>query len=139
MLEQTFFMLKPDAVSRGLRKEILSRVRREGFKVLEEAQIDIAPELAEKLYCVHQGKPFYDGLIKFITSGPAVVVLLERENAVLKLREVMGATDPRKAETGTIRGDLKEENLFSEYGTIKNLVHGSDSKESFEYESKIFF
>jgi len=132
-------MLKPDTVSRGLKDEVINRVKEQGFRVIEEKPIKITSELASKLYKIHQDKPFYDGLIKFITSGPAVVVMLERENAVLKLREVMGATDPRKAIAGTIRGDLKEENVLSEYGTIKNLVHGSDSEESFEYESKIFF
>lgn len=132
-------MLKPDAISRGLKDEILGRVKGQGFRIVEEKPINITVDLASKLYKVHQDKPFYDGLIKFITSGPVVVVMLERENAISNLREIMGATDPRSAVSGTIRGDLREENVLSEYGTIKNLVHGSDSKESFEYESKIFF
>ena len=139
MLEKTFFMLKPDAVARGLKEEILSRVKGQGFRVLESKKIEITPELASELYKVHIGKPFFDGLIQFITSGPVIVNLIESENAILKLREIMGATDPRKAEAKTIRGDLKEENVLTSSGTIKNLVHGSDSKESFEYESSIFF
>src|SRR3989339_1179541 len=139
MPERTFFMLKPDAVERGLRREIFKRVRSAGFTVVEEAQIEMLPEPAKDLYSIHRGKPFYDGLIQFIASGPVVVSILEKNNAVLDLRKLMGATDPRQAEDGTIRGDLKEENIFSPMGTMKNLVHGSDSIESANREIPIFF
>lgn len=132
-------MLKPDAIVRGLEDEIFNRVKGQGFRVVEKKEIKVTADQAEKLYETHKEKPFFHGLIKFITSGPVVVSILEKENAVPDLRKLMGATDPRSAEAGTIRGDLKEENIFSEMGTMKNLVHGSDSKESFEYESKIFF
>ena len=94
---------------------------------------------AERLYAVHKGKSFYAGLIKFITSGPAACMLVEGENAVMRLRSLMGETDSRKAKPGTIRGDLHEENIFTEESVMKNLVHGSDSAENAKYEISIFF
>lgn len=137
MLERTLFILKPDAVSRWLEREIIKRVK--DLKIVKQKKISVSLEQAQKLYAVHKGKPFYDGLIKFITSGPVIACVVEGEDAILRLRKIMGATDPMKAEVGTIRGDLKEENVLSPYGTIKNLVHGSDSKESADYEIPIFF
>jgi len=96
-------------------------------------------EQAERLYAVHLGKSFYAGLVKFITSGPATLMVVEGENAITRLRSLMGETDPRKAAAGTIRGDLREENIFTEDGTMKNLIHGSDSAENAKYEISIFF
>lgn len=96
-------------------------------------------EQAERLYKVHLGKSFYPGLVKFITSGPVTLMIVEGENAIACLRSLMGATDPRKASAVTIRGDLKEENIFTEDGTMKNLIHGSDSPENAKYEISIFF
>lgn len=132
-------MLKPDALARGLKDEIFNRVKGQGFRIVGKKEIKVTADQAEQLYEVHKEKPFFHGLVKFITSGPVIVSILEKENAVSDLRRLMGATDPRVAEAGTIRGDLKEENIFSEMGTMKNLVHGSDSKESFDREIPIFF
>jgi len=136
---QTFFMLKPDAVARGLENEIFSRVEKSGLKVKEKRLIHMSREEAENLYSVHAGKPFFEGLVKMIISAPVVVSLIQGDNVINKIRQLMGATDPRKAEKGTIRGDLKEEQILDINGTIKNLVHGSDSEESFLRESVIFF
>lgn len=139
MLERTFCMIKPDAFSRGLKDQILGRIKEEGFKVLKEKELKIGRNEAQKLYAVHQGKPFYAGLLNFITSGPAHLMVLEREGAVLELRKLMGATDPRQADGGTIRGDLKEDNIFTPDGIMKNVIHGSDSVENAKYEISIFF
>ncbi|MBI5701565.1 nucleoside-diphosphate kinase [Candidatus Saganbacteria bacterium] len=132
-------MVKPDAVSRGLVPEVEKRISVSGLHIIEGKQVNISLEKAKTLYAVHVGKSFYDGLLKFITSGPAYVMKIQGENAVLHLRSIMGATDPRSAESGTIRGDLKEENIFTEYGTMKNIIHGSDSVGNAKYELSIFF
>lgn len=132
-------MIKPDGVSRGLSDEIIKRVENSGLKVAKKYQQQMPNETAAELYSIHQGKHFYNGLMKFITSGPVVCTIVEGDGAIAKLREIMGATDPREAAAGTIRGDLKEENIFTEDKTIKNLVHGSDSPESAEREIAIFF
>ena len=139
MLEKTFCMIKPDAVERGLTEKIQTRIKEAGLKILQSRLVHLTIEDAEKLYAVHKDKPFYDGLIKFIISGPAFLMQLEGEDAIAKLRGLMGATDPRKAAPGTIRGDLKEENIFTAEGSIKNIIHGSDSSETAKYESSIFF
>jgi len=139
MPENSFFMLKPDALARGLEKEIFKRVKAAGLKVLEQKRINMTAEKAADLYSPHLGKSFYPGLLRFITSGPVICCRVKGENAIQKLREIMGATDPRKAEAGTIRGDLKEDNVLNPEGIIKNLVHGSDSFESASRELAIFF
>lgn len=108
MIEQTLLLIKPDGVRRGLTEEVLSRIRASGLAIKRRTELNVTKDLAEKLYKVHEGKGFYQGLIKLITSGPLVATLIEGENAVKKVRDLMGATDPRKAERGTIRGDLKE-------------------------------
>lgn len=132
-------MIKPDGVSRGLSDEIIKRVEKAGLKIAKKYQQLMPKETAAELYSIHQGKHFYNGLMGFITSGPVLCNIVEGENAISKLREIMGATDPREAAAGTIRGDLKEENIFTEDKTIKNLVHGSDSPESAKREIAIFF
>jgi nucleoside-diphosphate kinase len=137
--EKTCFMIKPDGVSRNLTAEILGRVSRAGLKVVQQQQLTLDRKLAAELYQPHLCKPFYDGLIQFITSGPVVVCCLEGREAINRLRELMGATDPRQALPGTIRGDLREANVLTPLGTIKNLVHGSDSPASAERELAIFF
>jgi len=139
MPENSFFMLKPDAIARGQEQAIFKRVKAAGLKVLEQKRINMAAEKAADLYSPHLGKSFYPGLVRFITSGPVICCRVEGENAVLKLRAIMGATDPRKADPGTIRGDLKEDNVLNTDGIIKNLVHGSDSPESASRELAIFF
>ena len=139
MQESTFFMIKPDGVARGLVQEILDRVTKAGLKVIQQKPLSVSPTMAADLYSPHLGKSFYPGLINFITSGPVVACLAQGDNAIQRLRQLMGATDPRQAEAGTIRGDLKEANIFSADGSIKNLVHGSDSPEAATRESRIFF
>lgn len=125
-------ILKPTAVSRGLVGEIVSRFERKGLKLVQLRVKKISREEAEKLYSVHRDKPFFKGLVDAITSGPVVLMVLEGREAVQVVRKMIGATDPVKAEAGTIRGD---------YGLdiTDNLVHASDSTESFEKECFIFF
>jgi len=138
-VERTFFMIKPDGVKRYLSNLILSKMMESGFKVLARRRIVISAEQARQLYSVHEGKPFYEGLIKFITSGPAILTIIEGENAIERIREMMGATDPRKAAPGTIRGDNIGDPLLTEDGTIMNICHGSDSLGSAKREIAIFF
>lgn len=125
-------MIKPDAVRRGLVGEILSRFERKGFKILGLKMVKMTREMAEELYSPHRDKHFFSDLITFSISGPVVVMVIEGNNAVEVTRLMIGATDARKAAPGTIRGD---------YGLDiqENLIHASDSKESFEREYKIFF
>lgn len=139
MLEKTFFMVKPDGLARGLDGEIYSRMEIAGLKIVRREVVFMTLELAAALYSPHLGKPFYDGLIKFITSGPVMCSVLEGEDAIKKARDLMGATDPRQAEPGTIRGDYKEANMFTPDKVMKNLVHGSDSPEAAAREIEIFF
>ncbi len=139
MPEKTFFMVKPDGTSRGLEKEIFNRVKQADLRVSQEKRLQMTKELAADLYSPHLGKPFYNGLMKFITSGPVICSVVEGEGAIGRLRELMGATNPEEAAAGTIRADLKEENIRTEDGTIKNLVHGSDSPASAEREIGVFF
>jgi len=139
VLERTFCMIKPDGLSRGLKEKIRDRIKKAGFKVIDEKELSIGRDQAERLYAVHQGQPFYPGLVNFISSGPVQMMILGREDAVAQLRQLMGATDPRAAAPGTIRGDLKEENIFNPEGIMKNVVHGSDSAENAQYEISIFF
>ena len=139
MREKTLLLVKPDGVARNLVDEIKARVKTAGLSIIESKRIQVTEPEAKNLYSVHAGKPFYPGLLKFITSGQIVANVIEGEAAILRLRELMGATDPRKAEPGTIRGDLKEEDIFTADKIIKNLVHGSDSIASAAREIPIFF
>ena len=139
MLEKTFFMVKPDGVSRGLEKEIFRRVEQAGLKITQKKKLWLSQDQAAELHSPHFGKKFYPGLIRFVTSGEAICSVVEGEDAISGLRDLMGATDPREAEPGTIRGDLKEENVLNAEGIIKNLVHGADNPETAEREIAIFF
>ncbi len=139
VLEKTFFMIKPDGVSHGLENEIFRRVEEAGLKVLRRKKMRMTEGQAADLYLPHRGKKFYPGLLNFITCGEVVCSVVEGEDAVSRLRDLMGATDPREAAPGTIRGDLREENVLNHEGIIKNLVHGSDSSESAKRELSIFF
>ncbi len=130
--EQTFLMVKPDGVQRGLVGNVVSRLEQKGLKLVAMKMMQINPELAAEHYGEHKGKPFYDGLIDFITSAPVVAMIWEGDDAVDMVRTLIGATDPRKAAPGTIRGDLA---VFMG----KNIVHGSDSLESAEREMNLFF
>lgn len=139
MHEQSFCMIKPDGVARRLQEDIFSYLANAGLKVIKKKDLLMPLAFAEKLYAVHKGKSFYPGLVKFITSGPVIVMVVEGEGAISKLREVMGATDPGQALSGTVRGDLKEKNYKTADGTIKNIIHGSDSPENAAYEIELFF
>tara|TARA_B100000700_G_scaffold58270_1_gene63268 strand:+ start:116 stop:526 length:411 start_codon:yes stop_codon:yes gene_type:complete len=131
-LEQTLSIIKPDAVERNLIEEIKQEFKKNNFTILKEKKIKLEKQEAEKFYKVHQTKPFYNDLCSYLSSGPIVVMVLESENAVLKNRELMGATDPTKAEEGTLR---------KKFGISidKNSVHGSDSLENARIEIDFFF
>lgn len=139
MPERTFFMIKPDGMNRNLAQEIGNRIRLAGLKISAEREFQMDISQAEKLYAVHRDQDFYWGLLRFITSGPVLCMVLEGEGAVDSVRRLMGPTDPREATPGTLRYDLKENQVLNEEGIIKNIVHGSDSKESAENEISIFF
>ena len=130
--EQTLSIIKPDAVERNLIEEIKKEFKKNGFTISKEKKIKLEKIEAEKFYQVHQSKPFYNDLCAYLSSGPIVVMVLERENAILENRKLMGATDPIKAEEGTIR---------KKYGISidKNSVHGSDSRENAKVEVDFFF
>jgi len=131
-LEQTLSIIKPDAVERNLSEEIKSEFEKNGFNILKEKKIKLEKSDAEKFYKVHQTKPFYNDLCDYLSSGPIVVMALEKENAVADNRKLMGATDPKNAESGTLR---------EKYGISidKNSVHGSDSVENAKIEINFFF
>lgn len=131
-MERTFIALKPDAVQRGLIGEIIQRFEKKGFKIVGLKFVQLDRETAEKHYEEHIGKPFFEKLVKFITSGPIVVMVVKGKNAVEVSRRMMGATDPSKADVGTIRADFAQ---IME----RNVIHGSDSLESAEREIKIHF
>jgi nucleoside-diphosphate kinase len=128
----TLLIIKPDAVRRGLIGEVIGRIEREGLLVVAIRMTTIDRELAERHYAEHKEKPFFGELVDFITSGPVVVAKLTGDDAIARLRTLMGATDPAKAAKGTIRGDLASE-------ITQNLVHGSDSPESAARELALFF
>lgn len=130
--ERTFVMIKPDGIQRGLAGEIISRMERKGLKPAAFKMICIDKALAEKHYAVHQGKPFYNRLIDFITSGPVIASIWEGDNAVAIVRKLVGATSPEHAEPGSIRGDYV-------INTTLNTVHASDSKETADFEINLFF
>ena len=131
-MEQTLSIIKPDAVERNLSEEIKSEFEKNGFNILKEKKIKLEKSDAEKFYKVHQTKPFYNDLCDYLSSGPIVVMALEKENAVTDNRKLMGATDPKNAESGTLR---------EKYGISidKNSVHGSDSVENAKIEINFFF
>ena len=131
-LEQTLSIIKPDAVERNLDNEIKQMFKDKGFKIIQEKKIQIEKSEAEKFYKVHETKPFYNDLCNYLSSGPIVVMVLQKENAVKGNRELMGATNPKDAEDGTIR---------KKYGISidKNSVHGSDSVDNAKIEIDFFF
>ena len=131
-IEQTLSIIKPDAVERNLSEKIKEEFKNKGFKISKEKKIKLEKHEAEKFYQVHQTKPFYNDLCSYLSSGPIVVMVLEKENAILDNRKLMGATDPTKAEDGTIR---------KKYGISidKNSVHGSDSPNNAKIEIDFFF
>ncbi len=130
--ERTLLIIKPDGVQRGAIGKIVSRFEEKGFKIVGLKMLRISNAQAEKQYACHKGKVFYDSLVKFMTSGPCVAMVLEGRHSIQICRKMMGATDPDKSEPGTIRGDMA---LDIKY----NMVHGSDSEESFKHEMPIYF
>ena len=131
-IEQTLSIIKPDAVERNLQEQIKSEFKNKGFEILKEKKIHISKEEAEKFYKVHESKPFYNDLCDYLSSGPIVVMKLQKDNAVLDNRKLMGSTNPENAEEGTLR---------KKYGISidKNSVHGSDSVENAKLELDFFF
>lgn len=131
-MNRTFAMVKPDGVQKGLVGEIISRFEKKGLKMVALKIMKITPELAEKHYGEHKGKPFFADLVNFITSGPVAAMVLEGENVIPTVRTMMGATNPQDAAPGTVRGDFAL--------TIdENIIHGSDSPESAMREIGLFF
>ena len=131
-LEQTLSIIKPDAVERNFQEEIKNEFKKNGFEILKEKKIHISKQEAEKFYKVHETKPFYNDLCEYLSSGPIIVMELQKENAVMENRKLMGATNPKEAEEGTLR---------KKYGISidKNSVHGSDSVENAKVEIDFFF
>ena len=131
-IEQTLSIIKPDAVERNLESEIKEEFVNKGFKIVKEKKIQLEKSEAEKFYRVHEPKPFYNDLCAYLSSGPIVVMIIEKEDAVMVNRKLMGATDPKKAEEGTLR---------KKFGVSidKNSVHGSDSLENAKNEINFFF
>jgi len=131
-IQRTLVLVKPDGLQRGFVGEIISRFERKGFKIVALKMTRIPQDLAVQHYAAHVDKPFFAGLVEFITSGPVVALVLEGDGVVHAVREVMGDTNPLQSRPGTIRGDLA-------VAIGRNIVHGSDSAESAEQEIKLFF
>jgi nucleoside-diphosphate kinase len=131
-VERTFSILKPDAVAAGQAGEILAQIEKAGFKILALKMTRLSEAQAQGFYAVHRERPFFNGLVKFMTEGPIVVMALERDDAVRKLREVMGATNPTNAAEGTIRKRFAT-------NIERNCIHGSDAPETAEVELRFFF
>jgi nucleoside-diphosphate kinase len=131
-VEKTYVMLKPSTVARAMVGKVVGRIEDKGLKIVAMKLTKVTQEKAERLYAVHKGKPFYEDLMAFITSGPIVAMVIEGDDAVKVTRNLIGATNAKEAEPGTIRGDLAISNQ-------KNVVHASDSVENAKYEMAIFF
>ena len=131
-MDRTLILVKPDAFARGLTGEIIARFERKGLKIVALQHMTMGEDVARLHYAEHEGKPFFGELVEFITSGPIVAMVLEGEQAIKAARQVIGATNPLEAATGSIRGDFAIE-------VGQNMVHGSDSPESGEREAKLFF
>jgi nucleoside-diphosphate kinase len=131
-MDRTLILVKPDAFARGLTGEIVARFERKGLRIVALKHMQMDKALASKHYAEHEGKPFFGELVEFITSGPLVAMVLEGYEAVVAARQVIGATNPLEATTGSIRGDFAVE-------VGQNMVHGSDSNESAAREAALFF
>jgi nucleoside-diphosphate kinase len=131
-VERTLAILKPDCVRKNLTGEVIARIEKAGFKIIAMKKARLSTESAGEFYAVHKGRPFYDGLVEFMSSGPCVPIALERENAVAEFRTLIGATDPKDAAAGTIR------KLYAD-NKGENIVHGSDSAENGRIEIGFFF
>lgn len=131
-MERSLVLIKPDAVQRGLAGAILARLEEKGLRLVALRMLHMDRALAERHYALHRQKPFFAGLLAYITSAPIVAAVFEGENTVAKIRELMGATDPAKAAAGTIRRDFGQD-------IVRNAVHGSDSAATAETEIRLFF
>jgi nucleoside-diphosphate kinase len=131
-VERTLILVKPDAFGRGLTGEIIARFENKGLRIVALKHMIVTEELAKRHYAEHEGKPFFGGLVEFITSGPLVAMVLEGEEAIVAARQVIGATNPLEAAPGSIRGDYA-------IAVGQNMVHGSDSPESGVREAELFF
>ena len=132
MLERTLSIIKPDGVARNLIGTVISRLEKEGIKIVAMKMLKMTKEQAKGFYKVHEGKPFYESVTDFMSSGPCIVMVLEGEGVIMKYRKIMGATNYKDAEKGTIRRDFATD-------IEKNVVHGSDSKENAAFEIGYFF
>ncbi|MEN2994378.1 MAG: nucleoside-diphosphate kinase [Thermodesulfovibrio sp.] len=132
MNEKTLVLIKPDAVSKNLIGEIISRFEKNGLRIAALKKVKLSKEKAKEFYIVHKEKPFYESLTDFMSEGPIVAMVIEGENAIERVRKIMGATNPKEAEEGTIRKDFGE-------NIERNAVHGSDSQNSASYEIPFFF
>lgn len=132
MQERTFFMIKPDGIQRGLIGDVVQRIERKGYKISAMKMLQISKEMGEKHYAEHRGKPFFNDLVDFITSGPVVTMVVEGEDVINGVRTMIGKTDPKASDPGTIRGDFG-------IHLSRNVVHGSDSPGSSDREISIFF
>ena len=131
-MDRTLILVKPDAFARNLTGEIIARFERKGLRIAALRYMTLDRQMAEQHYAEHEGKPFFEELVSFITSGPLVAMVLEGQDAVVAARQVIGATNPLEATTGSIRGDFA-------VAVGQNMVHGSDSDESAEREANLFF
>ena len=131
-VERSLAILKPDCVRKNLQGEVIARIQKAGFKILSMKQVRLTKETAGAFYAVHTGRPFYDGLVEFMSSGACMPIALEKDNAVEDFRKLIGATDPKEATEGTIR------KLFAD-NKGENIVHGSDSPENGKIEVAFFF
>jgi len=131
-MERSLVLIKPDAMQRGLAGAIITRLEKQGLKLVAIKMLHLDKALAQRHYAIHKDKPFFNGLVDYISSAPIVAAVFEGEGAIAVIRETMGATDPAKAKTGTIRGDFGVD-------IERNSVHGSDSPETAEKEIKLFF
>ena len=132
MTEQTLIIVKPDAVKRNLVGEIISRFEKKGFSILKLKMLNVTAEMAEQFYSVHSSKQFFSELVSFITSGKVVAAIIEGNNVINVTREIIGKTNPKEANSGTIRGDFG-------MGILENSIHASDSRESFDKEVNVIF
>lgn len=131
-MERSLVLIKPDAIQRGLAAQIISRLEKKGLKIVAMKMLHMDKDLAQRHYAVHKGKVFFDDLVSFITSGPLIAIVFQGKNAVEVIRQMMGETDPAKAQPGTIRGDFGID-------IGHNLIHGSDSLENASKEIDLFF
>ena len=131
-MERSLVLIKPDAIQRGLAGEIISRLEKRGLKIVAMKMLHMDKNLAQRHYDIHKGKAFFDDLVNFITSSPVIAIVFQGKNAVEIIRRMMGETDPAKAQSGTIRGDLGID-------IGHNLIHGSDSLENASKEIDLFF